>query len=388
MPGLKLMAEIGMDGSGFERGIRGLMGGPLGGLKSMIAGAFTVGALTAFTRSTIQLASHLSDISDALSVNVEWFQRRANAAKLAGGTEDDLFRTLDTINRMRAEAVNKPGGEQAAAFGRLGFSGGDVAGLSPQAFFDRIVKAFASGANQQTDADVEKIGGRSARNLLAAFKTGFDSDLPVMSESLVFALDEIDDSFVALKSTFTVSLAPAIKWVADQVSSLVNNLRQVGTLFGGFWGNLVGNIRDQTSNDQTPGDNVKGIWRGVVKSWNDAAREVVSEEAEQQNDADIRARARESARLARKRRAEAAPGFLPPEEKEKAGRPRSIATDALVGIGNFLGRNTSLVNNVADQQLQIARLQLTAQNGTNTRIDRLITLNSSSSGGTLGIPST
>ena len=354
---LRLKAELAGDGSGFDammkraNATKDKFASSFSGLKSTIAGVFTVGAVTALSRKTIDLAGHLRDVSDALAVNVEWFQKRANAAALAGGSEDDLFKLLGTLNKSREEAFNQPGGEMAQRFGRLGFSSGDISGLNAMEFFDKLTVAFANGADQQANVDVEKVGGRSARNLLAAFYNGFSGGVAGMSEDLINQLDDIGDQFTMLSQSLTIGLAPAIVWVAEKIKGFVDYLKQVGSFWGGFF--------SANGNDPTP------------VGWRNGMNAIISEVSDQEAADDALRQSRDAARAARRRREQAPPSFSPLElEKASAaaggGRSRSgpgLITDSLVGIGNFLGRNPGLVNSVASQQLAVARQQLTALQG-------------------------
>jgi hypothetical protein len=362
---LRLVAELGGDGSGFDAmmnrahgRVRQFGSQAIAPLKNLIAGAFTVGAITSLSRKTIEYASHIRDISDALRVNVEWFQKRANAAKLAGGSEEDLFKFLDEMNKQRAAAVQDPGGEMAQRFGRLGFSQDEVSGLNTMAFFDKIVTAFGDGATAQTAVDVEKVGGRSARKLLAAFANQFQSDAPVMSEEMINQLDEIGDEFTLLGNQLMIDLAPAIVFVADAIRFAVNQIKQAGAFLGGFFANL--NIKDLVRMLVDPSFFFSKKGRDAISAGQAAT---VSEAADQQDAADRLETAREKARAERKRREKSAPGFgpLPDDEPSSPVQPArrdGPPTDALVSVGNFLGRNPALVNSISEQLIQVARSQL------------------------------
>ncbi|MDD5351530.1 MAG: hypothetical protein PHQ12_15060 [Chthoniobacteraceae bacterium] len=384
-------------------------GAAFGGLKNAIAGAFTVGAIASLSRQTIDFASHLNDVSTALQVNVEWFQKRANAARLAGGSEDDLFKFIDSMTKNRSAAVQDPKGEEAKSFGRLGFSGGEISGLSTMAFFDKIVKAFGSGATAQTSVDAEKVGGKSARNLLAAFYEGFKSDAKFMSQEMIDSLDDIGDRFTILKNLLMVELAPAIVFAGNAIMAFVNKTRQLGSELGAQTAetsearqNRYDTSKKQyqyskkllaTRADLTPEDTQKlkslmktslAIMRGELRGPGALAAD--EEEQRQLKDARELAAAQDAARAERKNREKGPPGFdrLPVKE-DKPGR-HDIPTDALVGIGNFLGRNGSLVNSVADQTLQVSRLHLAATIAMKQELIRLALKLAPGTGGTLGIP--
>lgn len=380
MPGLKLVAELGGDGSGFDAMMRRAnttkdrFSSAFGGLKNVIAGAFTIGAVSNFSAKTIALAGHLRDVSDALRVNVEWFQKRANAAKLSGGSEDDLFKFIDTMRKQRSAAVQKPGGVESQTFSRLGFTGAEVSGLNTMEFFDRIVKAFGEGATAQTAVDVELVGGRSARNLLAAFGNRFASDAAVMSEQMVDDLDDIGDEFTILGNQLMVDLAPAILFVAKAIREAVNQIKQSGSFLGGASSGVT-----KFDLAQAAINPVSALLNGGRAAFSAGQSAAVSEARDQEAAAEQLEISKRKARELRKRREQSGPGFEPldtnlPPIATRAGPEgprRTITTDSLVGVGNFLGRNPSLVNNISNQQLAVARSQLSISQQTLNAIQEM-----------------
>lgn len=373
MPGLKLQAELGGDGSGFDAMMRRAdktkdkFAASFAGLKGLIAGAFTVGAVTNLSRQTLELAGHLRDVSDALGVNVEWFQKRANAAKLAGGSEEDLTKFIDTMTRSREDAFNNPDGDAAKRLGRLGFSPQDISGLNTMDFFDRLVKAYSSGADSQAAVDVEKIGGKAARNLLAAFQTGLEGGGPIMSEDLVNQLDEIGDEFEIFKQTLLTGLAPVLGGVVTSLQRFIGWLKVFMASIGG---EQAGHVRKtmlegmEKSNDPM----IRRFAKEQLKKFNEAggvegyAGQLVEEELKKQQDEAERIRkARQAERAARRNRENRGPNFERKDDSEKPEKEKrlpALTTDSLVGVSNFLGRNPSLVNTIANQQLTVAREQL------------------------------
>lgn len=361
MPGLKLVAELGGDGSGFnammnraDARVRQFATSSIAPLKNIIAGAFTVGAISSLTRKTIEFASHIRDVSDALRVNVEWFQKRANAAALAGASEDDLAKFIDNLNKARAAAVQQPGGTEAKRFERLGFSGQEVQGMNTAAFFDKLVAAFGQGATAQTAVDVEAVGGRTARNLLAAFHNQFQSDAPIFSEDLINQLDDIGDEFTILGRILMIEVAPAILAVANAARKLIGNIGQTGAGLGaGHEAAKAGAAEDIAAGVPLP-QRMFNVFKNFAKGFQ---KQVVSMDADSQATDEQMQSARAQARQARRRREQAPPGFERLDLDRRQPRVR-LPTDALVGVGNFLGRNQALVNNIAGQQLQVARQHL------------------------------
>lgn len=343
---LDLKARISLDGSGFQTGLNSVRTG-IQNVKNYIAATFTTGAIASLSRATIAWASNLRDVSDALGVNVEWLQRMAAGAQLTGGKLEDLEKFLAEMNKTREDALKNPTGKNAAALGRLGFSGGDISGLSTQAFFDRIVQQFANGATAQLSNDVQEVGGKSARNLLAAFANQFASDTPILSEELVNQLDDIGDSFTALGIALKVGLAPAIIAVANAVQSVINQIKQFGAQAGGAAAKPL-SAREKLLGLLSPQSLIAA--RLFSK---DALDAVNSEAADQLNQADAVARAKAAAASARRRRELGAPLFDLEAMKDKAAKTTAPkAGDALVAVGNFLGARGQL-QSIAERQLML-----------------------------------
>jgi hypothetical protein len=373
---LRLKAELGGDGAGFDAMMRranmsvGKLGGVFGGLKSIIAGAFTVGAISNFTRKTIDLAKGLRDVSDALAVDVEWFQKMANGAKLAGASQEDLVKFMQKLNESREAAFQRPDGDLAQRFGRLGMSGEDISGLNTREFFEKLTKKFSEGITTQTAVDVAKVGGESARKLMAAFRNGFESDLPTMPAHLVDELAEIGDGFHAVSLSLRTGMAPAIIAVAEAIGFLMNKSDELVNFLGGY---LEGQRQERRWSD---GYNQAGPTERFIREWSgfeyiaslirghetgmvlggQTALDTVEGQAVLAAAIKEAVAARQAAREAA---AAAPPNFEPRDpptlDRPAPGRSPRLVTDSLVGVGNFFGRNPALVNTIANQQLQVAR---------------------------------
>jgi hypothetical protein len=348
----RVSGELSLDGTKWQAGLNraeSAVRGFSSSVSSRLAAVFSVGAISALSKATIDWASNLRDVGDALGVNVEWLQKMANGAALSGGKLEDIEKFLAEMNKSREDALNNPTGKNAQALGRLGFSQGDIRGLSTQDFFDRIVKQFAGGATTQLSNDVQEVGGKSARNLLAAFASQFQSDTPILAEEMVNQLDEIGDRFTLLGTALKVSLAPAIITVANTVQSAINQLKQFGALLGGA--SAQGLTKKEIAKALLmPGGVGKFLAERLFSK--DALDAVNAEAADQLNESDKFDIAQGSAAAARKRREKSAPLFNTSEIglsslKKGAG----IYSDALLASGNFLGAGGSL-QRVADKNLE------------------------------------
>jgi len=336
-----LIAILGLDASGFRGGLEAArlhadrVGNRIGSaLSGRIAGFLSAGAVAAAVKHTIDWAGKLQDVSDALGVSVEWLQKMQNGAATAGGKIEDLEKSMVALNQAREDALRKPGGENAKALGRMGFSQGDIASLPAQQFYDRMVKLFANGGSAQLENDVVQVGGKSAKNLLAAFHNQFQSDVPLVSEAMIEQLDDLGDRFTAFGQTMTATLAPAIIVVLNAVMSFVGGLKQLWAGLVGFSTNLKGIDLAQLL------INPIGFFTGAKgkEAVANAQTAVVSEDADQQNAkdvAEIAAKARAKARAERRKKAPF-PDVQEDEKKPLAAKSSpQMKLNALQQIGGY-----------------------------------------------------
>lgn len=112
---LKLIAQLGLDKTGFDAGMAaaGKQVNQFGaGLKSQLAGAFSAAAVTAFVKSIIDTGSEIKDLSDRLGVSAKDVQEFGMAAKLGGQDADVFARSLEKIR-----LASSKGGGQLGIFG-------------------------------------------------------------------------------------------------------------------------------------------------------------------------------------------------------------------------------------------------------------------------------
>jgi hypothetical protein len=379
----ELKVKVGGDTSGFElmmarvngqaaamgRSLSSTVAGSIRGVGSTIAAAFSIGAITALTQKTIEYVGHLRDVSDGLRVNTEWLQRRANAAKLAGGSMENLEGFISTMNRSREEAFRDPQSKAAQSFSRLGISSGDITGLSTMDFFDKLVKAYANGAGVQAAADVEEVGGKTARKLLAAFSSGMEGgSTDIVSDDVIDQLDEIGDSFETFKTQVLVGMAPLIYDVTVALASFANWIRTLGAALGG---EQAGKTRQylleklSASPDATVRREAKRQLKEFHKSGGVEAyadQQLEDEIKRQQDDAEKKRAAREAKRQARNQLENSPPNFSGSAESDKADKIKEakakaamiheITMDDLSKVGLFAGgAGIGSMNNIPERQL-------------------------------------
>lgn len=342
-----LLAILGLDANPFKSGLEQarIHGERLGrrigaGLGARIAGFLSAGALAAAVKHTVDWAGKLQDVSDALGVSVEWLQKMQNGAATAGGKIEDLEKMMIALNQAREDAIRNPAGDNAKSFKRLGFGTAELASVPAEDFFNRLVKQFAKGGSTQIENDVVQVGGKAAKNLLAAFHNQFMSEVPVVSEAIVEQLDELGDKWTTFTQTLTAGLAPAITTVIGWIQAFINKIKEIGAFIGGFVGSYANNVRTAPKNLTNEDKYIDAI----DKSFTAAGQAAQAEADRQKKEADEARKAREERAAARKKRREAPPldlekVYLEDLKAPKSERAASIDLNALQKIGGFAAVN-------------------------------------------------
>jgi hypothetical protein len=239
---LRLKVELGGDGTGFvtmmdkaEKRVDHFGSDVIGPLKGYIAAAFSVGAIASLTRGTIELASHLRDISDELGVNVEWLQEMQFVMKQNGANADDLEKVIRKIASARAEALSSGGGKQLAAFQKLGIGAQEIQTARITDIVDKIAQAFQNGSQQELLPAFQEIGGKAAGKLIPSFLSGLEAGRKaardagaVIAEDIIDQVDEMGDSIARFKLEIMANMAPAIIWVTDKFRALSAQSKKCG----------------------------------------------------------------------------------------------------------------------------------------------------------------
>src|SRR5689334_11234672 len=115
------MAEVGLDGSGFESGMKKLGASAGASLKGLVASAFGVYSIHQAISKTVESASELVDASQRLDIPIEQLQVLREAAKQAGADFAKLPAAFEKLNIAREKALQGDK-KTLAAFARFGVS--------------------------------------------------------------------------------------------------------------------------------------------------------------------------------------------------------------------------------------------------------------------------
>lgn len=131
-------------------------------IKNAVAGAFTVGAIIAFTKHAADAAEQTINVSRALGISTNAFQALSAAAKLSGGTQEDVISMLQKLRKAMGGAA-EGSKEMRANFTNLGISLEGIGTADPAAVLEKIAKASQGAAtDSQKFNDIIQILGRDS----------------------------------------------------------------------------------------------------------------------------------------------------------------------------------------------------------------------------------
>lgn len=243
---LSLIAQLGLDATGFKVGlkqsesaVKGFSRSVNSNIKAALVGAFGVGAAIAATKSTVDYASSIQDMANRMGIGVEAAQGLSHAVKQTGADQSDLEGAMKktAVAQQAALGGNE---EMLAAFQRLGVSADDLKGKRFDEVFLKISKsqegALKSG-KQMTD--VISVMGKTAYKLLPAMRSGLAGAAGdaqklglVMSKETIGALDDFGDKMETLSLRFKVTFGSALVEIADKVFMLTDAVRVLGGMMG------------------------------------------------------------------------------------------------------------------------------------------------------------
>ncbi len=208
--GLKLRAEVGLDGSGFERGLHNLAHSATHSFKSLVIGAFGVYSIHQALEKTVESAEELVTASKRLDVTIEQLQVLRQAAKENGvefGKLETAFEKID-VAREKALGGGAEGKKALAAFAGLGV--------------DKNALQTQTAAQLLMGPMHEKAGFTSAENMAGPMKEIFAKGFGELTPILKANFDELAVKMKHLGSILDAETAVSIKHVKDEFDLLAN----------------------------------------------------------------------------------------------------------------------------------------------------------------------
>jgi hypothetical protein len=227
-------------GHKFARDIKREIGGN-------IAQVFTVGAVTAFTKSVIDAADEVGDLADQLNITTDDVQKLQILANQTGVSFDSMASAINKVNEARQKAMAGPGTERSA----FSFLGIGMSTLSDQQITNldlvrKIGQAYQDGgkslAGQAAVADLLGVKLVKAANAVADInKLG---NVSIISEEDLKSLGTFNDQLDELSRQARMAAVPALKLLADEVKRFNDESKGLANLTGstglGMAANLAG----------------------------------------------------------------------------------------------------------------------------------------------------
>lgn len=237
-----LLAKLGLDGTGFETGLKrsqSLAKGVGREISGTLAGIFAVDKLSEFGLEAIHTAGRLQDLSTQLGVSSEFLQEMKFAADLGGASLDEVAAAIEKITMARGKAL---GGDQGLidAFARFGVTAQEIKSARIEDIFIKIGKAFEGDANPQNlIAPFRELAGKGAGSLIPAMATGLQDAADqarrlglIMSNEVISAMDDANDRLDILKAKATAGIGTII---GELVQPLLNGIEHVYSAVEAFF---------------------------------------------------------------------------------------------------------------------------------------------------------
>lgn len=364
----RIMATVGMDGSGFEVGAKRISSTAekLGSniehsLKGAIAAAFSTAAIEEIIRRTVEFGDRISDLSKRLGMTAEKFQELRYAFTTTGGSEQGLTSFLERLSTSREKAL---GGDAGALnnFKRLGVTASDLQGKRSDELMSIIGKSIEEGNIENLRAPLRAVGGKGAGELIAGFKEGLlekgreaREAGAVISNTEVAELKAAKENLEQLATTARNTFVPAMIDVLHVIEDISDMARFALAYIGAKPEQSFAELRQRKIKEGGMGlfsfPNVAafGEWLGQKSVAGDQASKLME-------DIIAARRAREAQAIANANKPPPAgvniPAAEPAFDKLIADHDKAFSVDAMQRMGGFIGVGAEMpLVNIAREQL-------------------------------------
>jgi hypothetical protein len=359
---LKLIGEVALDGSGWQRGLSQMASS----VKGFIATAFGIYGVQQALQKTFETASDLADASDRLGIGTEKLQIFKQAAKDAGSSLEAIVTGLEKVEIARSKAL---GGDKNAldAFAKVGVSPEMLKSMSREDLFSGPIANAVRTMNQaDLAAPMKEIFSRAFGELIPVLQTDFESlgakmrkAGAIMDTETIAALDLLADQFSILSNIIAAQLGPVLL-------TLVESLWKLYAGISATWAYIK--VKAPHTMDLASASTAAGMSYGAVPPSLKPALNYSKDEVEALNKAAKEAALKQFTKVMdglgslKQQFADAAERLknppkakfeadLPDEKAPKVKLAKGDSGDALTRVGNFLGSSRDVLTDVAFRQL-------------------------------------
>lgn len=241
-----LIAKLGLDGSGFETGIKkasSLTDKFRSSVGSQLGAALSVAAVGAFAAKVIETADAIGDLSEQLNISTDDVQRLQILASQTGVSFETMAKSITKVGQERLKAVEE-GGKAREYFKALGFTVAELndSSLSNIDIITRMGKAnLDAGRSAQTEAALIEILGEKAFKAAGAISKLKDlGPVNLISPEQIQALGQLADRLDEIQRQIVVSAAPELNFFADALERAIKDEKAVADGMTGIMQQLGG----------------------------------------------------------------------------------------------------------------------------------------------------
>ena len=249
------MAELGLDGSGFEAGFKraeGLAHGVAHGIKDFVVEAVGIGAIGVAISKTVETAKQLIDTSERLAIAPEQLQVLRQAAKDSNVEFDKMAEAFEKIDiaRQRAFSGGPEGMKALRAFGAAGITSDMLHSQTAAQLFTGPLANLARGRNpEEIGVIFRDLGVKAFGGLIPVLKTNFE-ELgnqmkkmgAIMDTETAVKLKHVGDELGLISQIIASELGPVLLKVTEVLyEGILKLAKLIAQLTGGAGGASSGN---------------------------------------------------------------------------------------------------------------------------------------------------
>jgi len=290
------MATLGLNISAFTQGLNeakkeaGSKGKEVAGalgeeLQNKLASLVSVVAVEEGIRRIVEYGSSIHDLALRLGISTDAVQQWDFALKQNGSSIEAATKFFEKLAISRDKALG--GGEGAAAkiedFRKLGISLEQLKTSRVEDVAAVIAKGFEAGDPQALIAPLREIGGKSAGELVTAFREGLGEALgeaPLISPDDINSLNDAAVAMKAFKAETTSMFAPLVAGLAEGAMGMIDFARERLAVVVGM---LLGTV-EELRKVHTFGDMMHfiggGLKKAAIEGGDEALQAVYAQEAQ------------------------------------------------------------------------------------------------------------
>lgn len=187
----------------------------------MLAGAFTVGAISTWAMKAIDAAGRIDDLSKKLGVSTDAVQRWSHAATMGGSSIEDVDKAVAFMNKTLAGGS----GSTVKALSDAGLKFDEIRKMRPEDAFETIAEAIGQIEDPMMRARVAMmLFGKSGQELLPALSDGFvrvGNEADKMSGDTIETLAKAGDEIDKWSNRLTIALGEFLATISRQYEATV-----------------------------------------------------------------------------------------------------------------------------------------------------------------------